>query len=106
MRKSKLNWKKLNDRQVVSSITLDNNKTLFVIAPKDFKKKLVPLFCPLCDFPMISKEDVSSYKKHNLCEKCSYKWEYKNIKKIKGSEEFYEYLEVMKILKRTKLNFK
>lgn len=103
----KENWKKLNNRQIIKTITMANkNQTIFVIVPKNYKKLVVPLFCPLCFYPMNTKEDVSAYKKHHLCEKCSYKWDYKNIKNIIHTKEFEEYLNNLLILKRPKINLK
>jgi len=101
----KNNWKVLNERQLVKNIAV-NTKQIFVIVPKNYKKLLVPLFCPLCCYPMITKEDIAAYKKDHLCEKCSYKWDYKNIKKIINTKEYRSYLVNLQILKKPKLNFK
>lgn len=101
----KKTWEKLNDTQIIKTLEIAN-QTIFVIAPRDYKKKVVPLFCPLCTYPMNTKEDITAYKKHKLCERCSYKWEYKDIRNIINREEYYEYLEILKELKKPKINFK
>ena len=89
-----------------SIITEQTKETIFVIAPKNYEQSMVPLFCPLCEFPMIRKDDISEYKLHNLCSKCSYKWQGKNLKKIIQTEEYEKYIEEREELERPQLNLK
>ena len=37
-------WDKLNDKQIIKTIAGDGIDTIFVIAPKNYKKMHVPLF--------------------------------------------------------------
>lgn len=102
-------WEKLNDKQVIKTITnSDNGDTIFIIAPKNFNKIHVPLFCPLCEFPMKTKEDIIEYNREKLCEKCSYKWsDKKDIiykKYFKDSDEWEKYLEYRENVSRIVLN--
>jgi hypothetical protein len=98
-------WKDLNERQSIKTITTEDNKTVFVIAPKGYQETIVPLFCPLCELPMTTKEDVSEYKIHKLCAKCSYKWQGKDLTKIK-KEDFEEYINTRKELEKPNINLK
>lgn len=103
-------WKPLNDRQKIKQIDLSNNQSVFIIVPNDYEDLVVPLFCPLCQLPMTTKEDTNSYKKHKLCEQCHYKWnvdgtpiDYKELTKQK---EFKEYLANKKFRSRPNINIK
>ena len=105
------NWEKLNDKQIIKTITIpDNGDAIFVIAPKNFNKTHIPLFCPLCEFPMKTKEDIAEYSREKLCEKCSYKWSDKKDviykKYFKDSDEWEEYLEYREKMSRIVLNIK
>lgn len=79
-----------NGKQIKST----SNGSVVVIAPKDLSQISVPLFCPLCEFPMVTIEDGNSYKKMKCCEKCELHWtSYKdNLSLIKKSKEWKEYI--------------
>lgn len=64
-------WKNLNCDQKMKSIY---NGKIIVIVSKDFEKITVPLFCPICDLPMKTKEDGLSFRKCGVCEKCDNRW--------------------------------
>lgn len=104
------NWENLNDKQIIKTIITDSNDAVFIIAPKNFNETYVPIFCPLCEFPMKTKEDVSEYKRVQLCEKCSYKWsDKKNLiykKHFKDSDDWEEYLEHREQVSKIILNLK
>ena len=48
---------------------LENGKVL-VVRPLEASSTIVPLFCPLCSFPMRTLEDSISYRKSQCCEQC------------------------------------
>jgi hypothetical protein len=79
-----------NDKQM----KIVRNGKVAVIAPKDLSKSVVPLFCPLCEFPMKTIEDSNSYKKMNCCEQCEIHWtSYKDdFHLLKNSKEWKEYI--------------
>lgn len=103
-------WEKLNDKQIIKTIAGDGIDTIFVIAPKNYKKMHVPLFCPLCELAMKTKEDITEYKREKMCEKCSYKWANKKDviykRDFKDSDEWQEYLEYREQISKVVLNLK
>jgi hypothetical protein len=38
------------------------------------KKETVPLFCPVCEFAMISSDDRNSYASYQCCYDCELRW--------------------------------
>jgi hypothetical protein len=44
-----------------------------VIVPTDASLP-VPLFCPICDFVMRTKDDETAYREFECCDRCSRKW--------------------------------
>jgi hypothetical protein len=57
------------------------------ISSRSSEKLIVPLFCPLCDYPMKTRDDSMSYKNLGCCEKCDIFWRSdKDFKK--GIQEF------------------
>jgi hypothetical protein len=110
-KEKKPKWEKLNDKQIIKTIVVEDTlDTIFVIAPKNYKKIHVPLFCPLCEFAMTTKEDILEYKKEKMCEKCSCKWSNKKSlisdKNFKDSDEWQEYIEYREQMSRIILNLK
>lgn len=67
-------WVSLNERQKVKQISTLDNADIFIIAPKNVEDLMVPFYCPLCELPMTTREDVLTYKQHKLCEHCHYTW--------------------------------
>lgn len=51
---------------------LEDGKVL-VIRPSD-KSSLIPLFCPVCSFPMKTLNDTVAFRKHGCCDKCELYW--------------------------------
>lgn len=45
-----------------------------VSEPVDNDKVVVPLFCPLCDYPMKTATDAKCFKEHKMCELCVLYW--------------------------------
>ena len=64
-------WHNVGDDIRMKSV---NNGKIVVIAPRDLHQTVIPLFCPLCTFPMITREDGHSYRKTNCCERCDLRW--------------------------------
>jgi hypothetical protein len=70
---------------------------------------MVPLFCPKCQFPMLTKDDSFSYREHKCCKHCSAA--FINEDKIlvfpnKASEEWKSYMEQRKIQAKTRILIK
>jgi hypothetical protein len=102
------NWKSLNADQKMKLIY---NGKVIVIVSNDFEKTTVPLFCPVCELPMKTKEDSLSYKKYKCCEKCDNRWTdtpninwEQNIGPDKSSEEWIEYYTYRLIQSRPIIN--
>jgi hypothetical protein len=85
------------------------NDKIVVITTKDYQKTTVPLFCPICDFPMKTSDDSVSYRKNLCCFKCENRWLNNLTKKLqnpdKESEIWKEYIEERALLSRTIFNF-
>ena len=64
-------WKDLNADQKMKTTC---NGKLIIIVSKEFEKITVPLFCPICELPMKTKEDGLSFRKYGCCEKCDNRW--------------------------------
>jgi hypothetical protein len=77
---------------------------LMVIYPEEYKLLIVPLFCPLCKFPMKTKEDSQEFRKRKLCEQCSY--EFGSKKPNKKSFIWTNYIERRRIQSRIILKLK
>jgi hypothetical protein len=63
----------------------------------------VPLFCKLCEFPMISSDDCISHRRIGVCQRCVGRWENHPACKLsekvfpdKMSEDWTEYMEERK----------
>lgn len=83
---------------------VSHNNKLISIRPFD-KQTTVPLFCPLCEFPMKTIEDSVSYREYMLCNKCEQHW--KNIPKEQiDPKRWQEYLEERELTSRPIFNFK
>ena len=57
-----------------------------VIVPEDYNAtsiKIMPLFCPVCDFRFSSVQDESAYKKFECCNFCADTWAYANSEQWK-----------------------
>lgn len=103
-------WKDLNSEQ---KMKMACNGKVIVIVSKDFEKTTVPLFCPVCEFPMKTKEDGLSYRKHGCCEKCDNRWtDTKGVNWSEGkypdktSEEWLEYYNYRLIMSRPIIRIK
>jgi len=64
-------WEDLGDNTQIKSLAKGK---IVVVAPKNLKNTVVPLFCSLCSLPMRTQEDGLAYKKHDCCEKCEMRW--------------------------------
>lgn len=103
-------WKSLSNDKVIKTIL---NDKIILIALKDYKKIITPLFCPICEFPMKTKEDGISYRKLGCCEKCDNIWTNrpgidweKNIWPDKSSKDWQDYYNERVILSRPIINIK
>jgi hypothetical protein len=45
------------------------NGKVLVVRPSD-KTTVVPLFCPVCEFPMQNSDDSIAFRKKQCCNKC------------------------------------
>lgn len=45
---------------------------IIILKPDQFDP--VPLFCPLCHFPMLTKEDAEAYRARKMCDYCYLFW--------------------------------
>ena len=45
-----------------------------VIVPAIDYKPSVPLFCPICDFPMRTADDREAFADLGCCEECLFRW--------------------------------
>ena len=85
------------------------NDKIVVITTKDYEKTTVPLFCPVCEFPMKTSDDSVSYRKTFCCFKCENRW-FNNLTKQlkvadKDSEQWKEYIEERALLSRIIFKF-
>jgi hypothetical protein len=98
------------------------NGQVIVIRPKTYKL-VVPLFCPICEFPLTTADDASTFREHSCCYKCdlywrrSYitRWEDKSINDGLGWrpsldplfwEQWLDYLKRRTILEKPTIKFK
>lgn len=102
------NWESFGETKQIKRVCADS---VVVIAPNGFDKTVVPLFCPLCKFPMTTKEDALMYKQSGVCEQCTYKWS--NISESKrksldfyASKEWSEYCNQRLLLLKPIINIK
>lgn len=105
-----MDWHKLNDTQQTK--ILENGK-LIIVSDIEHEQETVPLFCFLCEFPMKTKQDGISYKKHGCCEKCDNRWtntpgvDWENNKfPNKLSKDWEEYYNERVILSKPIINIK
>jgi hypothetical protein len=103
----------------MSQIDTGNNKIkimhggkVVIIEPEN-KDYIVPLFCPLCLFPMKTLDDSITYKKHKCCFKCEMRWssnpsgDWSNgWRPSENTDGWKEYLEERKLLGRPIFNLK
>jgi len=104
------NWESLDDQR---EIKFTRDKKIAVIGPKGFKETVVPLFCPLCVFPMRTKEDSLAYHKRGVCEHCDMRWgSSRRIARkngpelIKKTKDWEDYIETRLKLNRPLINLK
>ena len=90
-------WKKFDEDR---DFKIEND--VLVIRPND-KDNIIPLFCPICDFPMKSSDDFISFKETSCCYKCKIylvaphveEWK-TGWRPEKDSEELKNYIELRK----------
>lgn len=73
-----------------------NDGKIVVIKPKNHK--LIPLFCPLCNFPLKTIDDILSYRQYDSCDLCSLNFAITNLKNWQNGwrpskEELVDYLD-------------
>ena len=103
-------WQDLNSDQKMKTTCQGK---IIVIVSKDFEKNTIPLFCPICNFPMRTKEDGLAFRKVGCCEKCDNRWSSsKGINWEEGklpdktSEEWIEYYNYRLIQTKPIINLK
>lgn len=82
-----------------------NDGKLLIVRPFD-KDVTVPLFCPLCKFPLKTADDSIAYRKTRTCDKCLLRWNSEPEQVDVHSEEFYQYVKEREILHKPILIFK
>lgn len=81
-----------------AQLKIVRNGEVFVVAPTDLKETIIPLFCPLCHFPMLTREDGHSYRKLNCCDRCEMRWGSskklldEDFELVKKTDEWKEYV--------------
>jgi len=66
---SQLEWKPyIGDRLI------QKREDFYVIKPADDQRVIIPLFCPVCDYVMRSKDDEKSFREFSCCECCETNW--------------------------------
>ncbi len=85
-----LEWKPLDQDRVICFAT----EHLVLIKPNNLGEQevCVPLFCPVCLFPMKSSEDIISWKLEESCYICRIYWKerWKNQLAVKPTKEDWE----------------
>jgi len=61
-------------------------RELYVIIIDDSDADQVPLFCNLCNLPMLKNEDDSSHRMFQSCDHCSTMWAYQDKEKWSNGE--------------------
>jgi hypothetical protein len=56
-------------------------KELYTIIIDENGTDQIPLFCEVCDLPMLRIEDNTSYREFKCCNHCSTMWAYQNKEK-------------------------
>ena len=65
---SEIDWKKFDNGLVAS---IDN---ITLIIPHHAMENFTPIFCPICDLPMLTADDSASYAEFSCCEECKLRW--------------------------------
>jgi hypothetical protein len=61
-------------------------KELYTIVIEENETTQVPLFCEVCNLPMLKSEDDSSYRTFKCCDHCSTMWAYQDKDKWSNGE--------------------
>lgn len=97
-----LGWERLDDRREMKKL---NGGDVILVAPKSQREYIVPLFCPLCEFPMKTREDAEAFLDCRTCDPCKKEW--KEIEPIDfSSENWVKYRERRKLLAKTIINIR
>jgi len=56
-------------------------KEQYTIIIEDSKIKQTPLFCEVCELPMLRQEDSTSFREFKCCDYCSTMWAYQDKEK-------------------------
>jgi hypothetical protein len=93
-------------------MSLESNEKVVVISSSSGLKN-VPLFCPICEFPMKTRDDGLSFRKVGCCLKCDNRWtstpgvDWKSQKTPnKNSVEWKDYIEERLKCDKTIINLK
>lgn len=65
-------WSELNEQREFKSL---NDAKVMVVAPKGHQDFVVPLFCPLCNVVMKTRDDAESFRNRKSCKQCANRWE-------------------------------
>jgi len=93
-------WVELDNTREMKKM---NEGNVILVAPKEQRDFVVPLFCPLCLLPMKTQQDSEAYLADKTCHACHKTWA--NIEPIDfKSNEWKEYMEQRELLAKTILN--
>jgi hypothetical protein len=62
-------------------MNIKKENALYTIIVDENDTNQVPLFCEVCDLPMLKNEDDSSYREFESCDHCSTMWAYQDKEK-------------------------
>ena len=78
---------------------------LLIVRPFD-KDVTVPLFCPLCKFPLKNADDSIAYRKTRTCDKCLLRWNSEPEQVDTQTENFKQYIKEREMLSKPYLHFR
>lgn len=88
---------------------IEQNGKIVVVRPLNCM--VVPLFCPICKFPLKTSDDSSSFRTFECCAKCTFKFVAPNKEKWESgwrpdNEELVEYIQSRELLEKPLLILK
>jgi len=100
-------WVSIDDHKELKIVA---DGKLVVIRPKD-KRNVVPLFCPVCEFPMKDSADFLSFREFECCQHCELKFArthsgwVEGLRPSKQSVGWLEYIQNRELLFRPVIKF-
>lgn len=78
---------------------------LVVIFPANNEKIIIPFFCSICEYPMKTANDATSYRESGCCYHCEFYWIKPNLLIDKSSERWQEYIKQRHVAFLPSINF-